>query len=310
MPTATTALGWTLANWGPAPSTWDPSCTAASDIYFADNDVPEAPLFFQACPTDTIDQCWPEPTNSALVDDFLSNRRNAPYWSPGVNCPSGWESVGAASRPSDGDVTSTGIFTVNAVPTAPWGDDDAIAIGFRGALGEVLDPSETAIACCPSSMSVGRNGVCYSTLPSHTISEACYADYDESDAALSVVSTSFVLGGITHTGSVVVPTVTIPRTPARTTTRTIDADETGDLVAASMAVPIYLVHQPSDRNGSNTDGSSGSSDSNSSEGDSGSSNNTNAAAGLHLQQTTGWGRMKTIAGVLVVCAGMAFAMPW
>lgn len=151
MPTASTTLGWTLANWGSAPATWtrSASCSQPSYIYYADDDVPSIPVMFESCPATTLGDCGPRPTNSKLVDDFLSDQRNIPYWSPGVRCPSGWSSVGAASRPSDGQVSTTGIFTVDALPTGSWNDNDPIALGVQGALGALLDPSETAIACCP-----------------------------------------------------------------------------------------------------------------------------------------------------------------
>lgn len=151
MPTASTTLGWTLANWGSAPATWtrSSSCSQPSHIYYADNDVPSIPAMFESCPATTLDDCGPRPTNSDLVDNFLSDQRNIPYWSPGVRCPSGWTSVGAASRPSDGQVSTTGIFTIDALPTGSWNDNDPIALGVQGALGALLDPSETAIACCP-----------------------------------------------------------------------------------------------------------------------------------------------------------------
>lgn len=311
MPTASTTLGWTLANWGSAPATWtSSSCSQPSQIYYADNDIPSIPAMFESCPATTLDDCGPRPTNSDLVDDFLSDQRNIPYWSPGVRCPSGWTSVGAASRPSDGQVSTTGIFTVDALPTGTWSDDDNgdIALGAQGALGALLDPSETAIACCPSSMSVGRNGVCYSTLPSHSMSTACFADFGTRDPDLERVSTTFVLFGVTHTGNILVPTVTVPRTPTRTTTRTLDARETEELVAATLAGPIYLVHRPRDGDG-NGDGNGNGND-NENNNDSDSSNSDNDSGDSGSDQDNGASRM-AMAGILALSllAGMAL-VPW
>ncbi|KAL4779842.1 hypothetical protein BJX76DRAFT_361393 [Aspergillus varians] len=313
MPNATTTLGWTVANWGSAPSAWPSasSCTASNDVFFADEDMPSVPLILESCPTDTIDDCWPTPTSSDLVNNYLANRRNVPYWSPGVQCPSGWESVGAASRPSSGSITTTGIFTIGAIPTNRWDDDDPFALESQGALAAVLDPSETAIGCCPRSMSVAPNGFCYSTLPSHSISTACYGPYTEQDLDLQVVSTTFVLWGVTRTGRVVAPTVTIPRTPASTTTTTLNSDQIDDLVAATFTAPVYLVHRASDRNNSSDSNDTSTSDGGSGS-DSDASNETNAASRLGVGESSSWAQVKGMAGVLALSmlAGMALVAPW
>ncbi|CBF78329.1 hypothetical protein AN8612.2 [Aspergillus nidulans FGSC A4] len=324
MPSGTSTLGWSLANWGTLPATWtSSSCTPSSIIYYAEDDDPDIPELFESCPSTTFDSCLPEPTDSDLIDDFLSNQRNVPYWSPGVNCPSGWEAVGSAARPSDGDVTSSGIFTVGAIPTGNWDipDNDYIQLGFHDAFGALLDPSETAVACCPSSMTAGRNGICYSTLPDRDIRTVCIADFSNADGNLEFISTSWVWNGVTRTANIAVPTLTIPRTPTRTSSRTIDADETGDMVAATMQVPIYFVRRPGDGGGNgngNGDGNSSDLDNNGSNGsgtsDADTVNETNAARGLHMQKgyTKDWGHLGGMLGVLAasLLAGAVLVLPW
>ncbi|KAL4974660.1 hypothetical protein BDW66DRAFT_81788 [Aspergillus desertorum] len=321
MPSGTSTLGWTLANWGTLPATWtSSSCTPSSVVYYAEDDDPDIPELFESCPSITFDTCLPEPTDSALVEDYLSDQRNVPYWSPGVNCPSGWQSVGSAARPSDGDdVTSSGLFTIGAIPTGNWDipDNDYIQLGFHDAFGALLDPSETAVACCPSSMTVGRNGVCYSTLSNHDIRTACFADYSNANGNLEFISTTWVWGGTTRTANIAVPTVTIPRTPTRTSTRTVDADETGDMVAATLQVPVYFVRRPGDGNG-NGNGNSSDSGTNGSNGSgstaSDTASETNAARGLYMQvsYTKDWGQVGGMLGVLVVSllAGIVLVVPW
>ncbi|KAL6231576.1 hypothetical protein BDW75DRAFT_38719 [Aspergillus navahoensis] len=316
MPSGTSTLGWTLANWGTLPATWtSSSCTPSSVIYYAEDDDPDIPELFESCPSTAFDTCLPEPTASDLVDDYLSNQRNVPYWSPGVNCPSGWESVGSAARPSDGDVTSSGLFTVGAIPTGNWDipDNDYVQLGFHDAFGALLDPSETAVACCPSSMTVGRNGICYSTLPDRDIRTACFADYSNADGNLEFISTTWVWGGSTRTANIAVPTVTIPRTPTRTTTRTVEADETGDMVAATLQAPIYFVRRPGDDDG---DGSSSDSGNNGSDGsgssDADTASETNAAMGLFMGHNKAWGHVGGMTGVLAasLLAGIVLVVPW
>lgn len=158
MPTETATLGWTFANWGSAPSTWSAnSCTPTPAVYLADRNSPEFPALLETCPDDEIGECWPRPDDNELIDDYLDDIRNVPYWSPGVRCPADWTSVGEAARTGTGDVDSTGILTVDALPTPGWELVDPgnfIAIGYHNALGAILEPSETAIACCPRYLSL------------------------------------------------------------------------------------------------------------------------------------------------------------
>ncbi|KAL4793944.1 hypothetical protein BDV19DRAFT_206929 [Aspergillus venezuelensis] len=312
MPSSSVTVGWTFANWGTAPATYISSrCTPSPAIYYAETEDPDLPEEFVSCPATTYDSCFPEPTNSDLIDDYLNNQRNIPYWSPGVNCPSGWESVGAASRSGDADPESTGIFTVNALSDDPFDilddlpdpiEDNIRALGYHDALAALLEPSETAIACCPSSMTVGRNGICYSTLPSQSISTACDAAFATLNGNVDLASTTFVWHGSTRTGWY--PTSTIPRTPTRTATHTIDDDDRRELVAATQLGPIYLVHRPGDEDNSGNNGSgNGTSDSESAD-------ETGGASRLLLGQGGDWAAVKGMLGVLAMSlvAGMGLVM--
>ncbi|KAL4952191.1 hypothetical protein BDW69DRAFT_168275 [Aspergillus filifer] len=313
MPSSSVTVGWTFANWGTAPATYISSrCTPSPAIYYAETEDPDLPEEFVSCPATTYDSCFPEPTNTDLIDDYLNNQRNIPYWSPGVNCPSGWESVGAASRSGTADPVSTGIFTVNAVPDDPFDiigglpdaiEDDLRALGYHDALAALLEPSETAIACCPSSMTVGRNGICYSTLPSQSISTACDAAFISLTGNVDLTSTTFVWHGSTRTGWY--PTSTIPRTPTRTATHTIDDDDRRELVAATQLGPIYLVHRPGDEDNSGNNGSGNGANS-----DSESADETGAASRLVLGQGGDWAQVKGMLGVLAISllAGMGLVM--
>ncbi|KAL2837759.1 hypothetical protein BJY01DRAFT_220562 [Aspergillus pseudoustus] len=336
MPNATSTLGWTVANWGSAPATYTlaSSCTASTDLYVVHTDRPSVPFWPETCTTTaTVNTCWPTPTDSDLASAAVTNRYNGAYWSPGVNCPSGWSSVGQAAHPTNGPITSSGVFTIQPRWDGDDDDDDfgfdwdwdghdddnndddnddddhLIVFGFQDALGALLGSGETAIACCPRSMSVGRNGWCYTTLPSHTVTTACVARYSP-PAPPRLVSTTYMLDGTTHSGRIVVPaTDTRPLLPTSTSTTTFRSQQTDDLVAASLVTPIYVVRRDGDEPGSTQTGGSN-------EGGTGSGNSnpdeTNAAVSVYGGPGMAhWGQVKVIAAVVgaSVLAGMVFVLP-
>lgn len=73
------------------------------------------------------------------------------YYSPGLMCPSGYATVGLATKLADGSATSSG----DAFPQAGDDDDDDDSASFDllnpglNALVEAMGPGETAIVCCP-----------------------------------------------------------------------------------------------------------------------------------------------------------------
>ncbi|KAL3464552.1 hypothetical protein BJX64DRAFT_298361 [Aspergillus heterothallicus] len=332
MPSATATLGWTVANWGsvPAAYTFNSSCTASTDLYIVPTNQPSIPFWQEICPSPTpvsaIDTCWPTPTDSDLASAAATNRYHGAYWSPGVNCPSGWTSVGQAAHPTNGPVTSSGVFTIQP----RWGgddddfdwdhdddndydydddddddDDDLVVFGFQDALGALLESGETAVACCPRPMSVGWNGLCYETLPRHTVTTACVARYPP--VPPRPVSTTYVVDGTTHTGRVFVPaTATQPALPTATSTTTFRSQQTDDLVAASLMTPIYVVHRErSTQSGGADESGTGTGNSDPDE--------TNAAWRVHGEPGMAhWGQVKVMAGVVgaSVLAGMLFVLPW
>ncbi|KAF9885033.1 hypothetical protein FE257_000764 [Aspergillus nanangensis] len=257
MPSATSTIGWTLENWGPVPETYtkSPSCTASTDTWIAYTDMPVAPFLPEVCVTATTDICWPEPTDKSLLEGYADNRYRVAYWSPGVNCPSGWTSIGQAAHPTDGPVTSSGIFQGYPGRADYHGnyhlddndrtDSGTVMFGYKDAIGALLDPGETAIACCPSSMTVAENGLCYASLSSHPVSTACKGGW--ASAGSTIVTTSYMLNGTAYTGPVrMFATPSVAATPTAVTTTTFSADETGGLFAMSMEGPIFMAHRESD----------------------------------------------------------------
>ncbi|KAL3491862.1 hypothetical protein BJX62DRAFT_203885 [Aspergillus germanicus] len=161
MPTATATLSWTITNWGPLITPWSlpPTCTDRAFIYTTEgpwnSEYPiDAPLvgFYAQCDNNGRVACYPEPTDSnarsALSElratPTIGGYHAGPIYSPAPECPEGWETVGALRRDGDAPVSRSGLYTVpyEAYPGFPQ-------VGFKDALASLLDPSETAIMCCP-----------------------------------------------------------------------------------------------------------------------------------------------------------------
>ncbi|KAL3471325.1 hypothetical protein BJX99DRAFT_263344 [Aspergillus californicus] len=302
MPTATTTNGWTLANLGPAPTsiTATPSCTP-DNFGIASTLFPDYPVWSDRCiwSNSTSADCWPQPTDSALSAEIMTNRYILPFHSPGVECASGWKSVGAIEHPSNGPVTSLGSFTMNPFLEEYYNEDFTIPYPLQEAIGVLLDPGETAVACCPSSMTLGEYGGCYSALPSRDLTTGCLIVYTGEDI---ITSTTFVLNRTTTQGNLFLP-MTGNKTYFTVTT-SFAASETSEFMAATFAEPIYILHHASDvANASVGPSETGS------EPDTG-DNNTNAASGLHVGHDTALGGFKATAGILVLSffAGMALVI--
>lgn len=151
MPTATSTIGWTLANAGPGPATHSVPTWCTESSYQIATATSAYPAWDNQCSTTVGNaECGVRPTDSALAKEATSNWHILPFYSPGPSCPSGWKTVGAIARPSEGPVTSSGLFKVD-----DYDRYEAIDEGFaydyqpRDVFGALLDPEETVIACCP-----------------------------------------------------------------------------------------------------------------------------------------------------------------
>ncbi|KAL4954396.1 hypothetical protein BDW69DRAFT_163194 [Aspergillus filifer] len=238
------------------------------------------------------------------------------YYSPGPSCPSEWKTVGAIAHqtPSassdlelDSPISSSGIFTIDSLAKSYETFKDRPYI-FRAqdAWAALLDPGETLVACCPSTMTTGPNGGCYSLLPSISITTGCAFLYPPLSLDAPTTTTTFPLNGTTTAGVLNPPVTSLPEPTVSTTT--FEQSERESLVAVSIRGPVFVVHMPSDLSddvaGSET-GSDG--------GEGGGETGTNAASPLRLGGVQRpWGRLAGVVGVLgvSVLAGMALVMPW
>ncbi|RDW63207.1 uncharacterized protein DSM5745_10318 [Aspergillus mulundensis] len=307
MPTATSTIGWTLANVGPAPTTYSPapSCTAGNTLIVGWDNPYESQWGINC--NSVPDNCWPTPTASSLIDDIKTNEYIVPFYSPGLSCPSGWQAIGQIAHPTATDelVTSSGIYSVSQYPDFSSGDLIKV-YNPEDAFGALLDPGETMFACCPSSFYTEsyRTG-CFSPLPS-TPSTGCSTEYATRD--VEVVTTPFLLNGTTTTAQLLLPMSTPPSSTLLPTTFS-DVDEMDVYVLSSMG-HIYLVHRPSDRDSqASASGTAAPTDASGSDAE---ATGTNAASALRAGEKFSWGQVTGVVGVLTLSllAGMGLVLPW
>jgi hypothetical protein len=147
MTTASVAGGWwTFSNYGPITTTFTPapSCTATDRISLAViyDDMTRAE-FQVGCPTSTSDwDCMPPgTTTSATWYDEEKWVGTAGYYSPGLYCPSGWETIGMAAR-GEKSLSTSGFLTTSDMKV-PYYEEPATL------LASLLEPSQTMALCCP-----------------------------------------------------------------------------------------------------------------------------------------------------------------
>jgi hypothetical protein len=152
MPTSSVLSEFTFSNLGPLTTTWTApaSCaTSAGDVKIGVTQHPGKYFYDASCQVKEYN-CVPTgaSTDPALATDLNpTNLFQGAYFSPGLYCPSGWTTAGLASRKENASVTWSGLFSpFEAIPTSVDGD---IFNDPGNVLMQLLDPSETAMICCP-----------------------------------------------------------------------------------------------------------------------------------------------------------------
>ncbi|KAL4766658.1 uncharacterized protein BDW70DRAFT_165664 [Aspergillus foveolatus] len=219
MPTATATLFWTFTNWGPLTTPWSLPDSCTSNVAIAS--TADTAFVFQneRCPF-SFDSCYPSPTDSNAPEALSSARNTAgtdiyapPFYSPAPACPAGWKTVGVAAR--DGE-------HLDDV------DSEVLTPAYNQVLAGLLDADETAVVCCPSSMTMLPGFYCSSSLPSYTVSTACEVFFRPTGGVTDLAS--FREGSVTWT----------------TTTTTYSAEETPEFTGWSQVAPLVLFHKPTD----------------------------------------------------------------
>ncbi|CBF88761.1 predicted protein [Aspergillus nidulans FGSC A4] len=233
MPTATATLSWKFTNWGPLTTPWSLPDSCTSNVAIASTADTDFVLWAELCPF-SFDSCYPSPTDSN-APEALSSALNThgtdiyapPFYSPAPACPNGWKTVGVAARDGDATASRAGWFTtIYEGEQLDDIDSEVLTPAYNQVLAGLLDADETAVVCCPSSMTMLPGFYCSSSLPSYTVSTACEV---------------FHRGDITDLPSLRESSVTWT-----TTTTTYSAEETPEFTGWSQVAPLLLFHKPTD----------------------------------------------------------------
>ncbi|KAK1762743.1 hypothetical protein QBC33DRAFT_599929 [Phialemonium atrogriseum] len=301
MPTVTTLSQISIFNVGPLTTTFTTPASCIHDTWLAaPAEGPKTVWYALDCRDVTVNDCAPSTAalKSHIPSDVASNPAAhwIPYYSPGVVCPSGYQTVGVAVKVNPTSTSMSGMFTR---PTSGDDSEDEPTSGDISGHGpmfnpgtnvlmDALDPGETAVMCCPSSYIADAHGLCWSALPTSVPKPTEYCERLIPNNDLDSITATFPLYGQTVTAEVFTFTAT---SPIILSTQSLSATDAASMVLVGNAPPIIMVHQASDVSsaGKGKGGGSGASE-------------TNAAApGAHM----GGGGGGMAALVAVWCAAVA-----
>lgn len=290
MPSVTAFPGYTLSNLGPLTTTFTAPASCATRpaqtilAYSVESmNLPNDLYMALSCDEFSYDGCLP---SGSARDDYLNRSVLTPgigkllYHSPGLACPSDWATVGLASRDAEGTLTSSGA--AFALPEATGEAVGSLAqlLGYNPDNNQILgalDPEETLVMCCPSSMTPDIYANCRRKLPPFPISTACPHIMQGDFPPPEQVETTFSVLGTTATGSVYSwerNAVTV-----RPETSTLRPEVVESLVGVEYSPMIILAHRgsatPTATPGTKTEGTGADST-----GDESTAAPTNAAAGV------------------------------
>lgn len=152
MPSITTLDGYTFSNWGPVTTTFTApaSCATATDnMRIGLNTTSAFWMYADQCSTFAYYDCVPTGTAKPTItyDANPTGVEDYSYFSPGLDCPAGWNTVGVAARDTDKSLSASGLLkptvTVPAHSFIPQWENPVTL------LENLLDPGETAVVCCP-----------------------------------------------------------------------------------------------------------------------------------------------------------------
>lgn len=190
MPTATSLSGYSLSNIGPLTTTFSaPASCSTNYIGLGVASIPTEIVWMITCPFVPPADC--NPTGSVIQSIFTIGEGGNPtagnilvYHSPGLVCPAGWETVGAAAKPNPTSTSISGAFNLSTA--FPAGGGGSFFVPAADVLIEVLEPGETAVLCCP-------RFVLYSLPLSHAGSSVCGAAANTASIAPTHPSTPFAI---------------------------------------------------------------------------------------------------------------------
>ncbi|KAJ5670551.1 uncharacterized protein N7477_005914 [Penicillium maclennaniae] len=231
---------WTFENYGPVTTTFTPapSCTATDRLSLAAiyGDITQV-QYRVACPTSTSDwDCLPPgTTTSATWFDEKKWIASDGYYSPGLHCPLDWKTIGIAER--DDETLSTSGYLVTPETEEPSWQQPATL------LASALEPSQTMVLCCPSSMTPDGLGQCTALVPSYKPTVGCDV-YVDNDYVWETLTWTHVYSGTTMTNTYPVNSFVSASTSTSSTTFPVAAERF--LTAVSFAPIITMIHHQSD----------------------------------------------------------------
>jgi hypothetical protein len=164
-----------LINLGPLTTTYTPPAACATEtarVAIARTNSVHNIAWFEDCEQPqfgTFGSCLPygaERDADALASEQARHSSAVYYHSPGIACPESWTTAGVAARVGN-EYSIDGIFgTTRAINLTT-----TIEIVYPttnpvpNILREALEPSETAVVCCPSGFTANEGIGCHKTLP-------------------------------------------------------------------------------------------------------------------------------------------------
>ncbi|RDW61832.1 uncharacterized protein DSM5745_10504 [Aspergillus mulundensis] len=239
------------------------------------------------------------------------------YFSPGLYCPKGWETIGVAARDARSVLTSSGFLvpsTITAAVTTSTSTSTSTETdeNYDGhvweeymnpvmALKEALQPKQTLAVCCPSGMTIDSTGFCYSTIPDYKPSSGCVvATYYRYMYETTTWTDSRGIVSESHIGT---PTDVLS---SKLTLSTI-FDSTETLYSGVMgAHAITLLHHDSDLRDAVSASASASAASASEE------PTDNAAGRTRMARAASWEGVGAVAGIWAgaMLLGALMVLPW
>lgn len=148
--------GTTISNWGPLTTTFTApsSCaTATTNLLIAYNT--SLPLWLWAVQCETLGYWDCIPTGTVTITESVGRDGHKPhlipehYFSPGVDCPAGWETMGVAAKGEKKSISASGILHAN--PDSPHTGLHSLELKDYPVkrLIDMLKPNETLAVCCP-----------------------------------------------------------------------------------------------------------------------------------------------------------------
>ncbi|CAG7973316.1 unnamed protein product [Penicillium salamii] len=231
---------WTAGNLGPLTTTFTEPASCSQEPYKVlmamRSGYPQIE-YDSKCNQQFDDSCQPTVATTFPFTTWDGRYYGyASYYSPGLHCPSGWATVGAATRDAHSSISLSGI----AKPSLNTGRTDLYFP--QTALVSALEPSQTLAMCCPSSMTANYGGGCYSVL-SEKPTSGCEA-YTWMHYEVGSVQTTYTDATTTETSWEDGSSTSYS---SSTSTRDITESEVLATLTGIAEVPmIFLIHHQSD----------------------------------------------------------------